>query len=251
MAGAEQVVHREWNALYRREEIFDRILVAVECVGPLVVDPWKVVVFKLKRKIVACGDVDESVMRSEAGNGERKRRSSSASCVNNSKQLIRSCASVPACQDCGRFAMDPQSLNHQQEPGVTDCVSGEQHLPMPQNVPWTKAFAGADSVVSQRCESYRIVYLHVRSAVPQELLSLCGALPPSCELPRRRADNHLLSISSEWKRRHLDHPFLQALDDRLSGVLESADSASHRWTSARIVCDVTLLARESTWPSRR
>ena len=39
----------------------------------------------------------------------------------------RGCASVPACQDCGRSAMDLWSWNHQQELGDTDCVSGEHH----------------------------------------------------------------------------------------------------------------------------
>ena len=49
--------------------------------------------------------------------------------------------------------------------------------------------------------------------------------PPSGELPRRRAHDNSRSISLAQKRRH------------------------RTWTSARIVCDVTLWAKESTWPS--
>ena len=43
MTGAEQIVHKEFNALFRREEIPLVFHVAAEHVGPLVVDSWDVV----------------------------------------------------------------------------------------------------------------------------------------------------------------------------------------------------------------
>ena len=90
--------------------------------------------FMVAATAVRSTELCHNVIRPEVGDsGERKRQTSSASCAKISKQLIRSCASVPACQDCGRSAMDPSRWNHQ-EPGVIDFVSG-QH-PMLQNVPW-------------------------------------------------------------------------------------------------------------------
>ena len=61
----QQVIHREFNALCRREETFDRNLVATESVGPLVVDSWNVVDFKLDpgNRGPACDDLDEAAQR--------------------------------------------------------------------------------------------------------------------------------------------------------------------------------------------
>ena len=161
MTGAEQIVNREFNAPFRREETFDEFLVATERIGPLIVDSREVLDLKLDTG--NCGptydDLNEAAQRmccreplhdgcarsdvvralpqcDAPGSRQCKRQTSSASCANSSKQLIKGCASVPACQDCGRSAMDPSSWNHQQEPGVSDCVSGEHHPPMPKNVPW-------------------------------------------------------------------------------------------------------------------
>ena len=47
MAGAEQVIEAKLNKLSRREEASDRVLVAAECVGPLVADSWEVVELQL------------------------------------------------------------------------------------------------------------------------------------------------------------------------------------------------------------
>ena len=47
MAEAEQVVYRKFNALLWLEQTFDRILLAAECVGPLVVNSREVVDFEL------------------------------------------------------------------------------------------------------------------------------------------------------------------------------------------------------------
>ena len=46
-AGAEQVIETQFNVLSRWEEPSDRILVAIERVGPLVVDPREVVNLEL------------------------------------------------------------------------------------------------------------------------------------------------------------------------------------------------------------
>ena len=89
--------------------------------------------FMVAATAVRSTELCHNVMRPEVGSGERKRQTSSAS---SSKQLTRGCASVPACQDFRRSAMDPSSWNHQQELGDTDCVSGEHHPPMLHNVPW-------------------------------------------------------------------------------------------------------------------
>ena len=43
---SEQVIHREFNARFRREESLDEFLVATKRVGPLVVDPREVVDLK-------------------------------------------------------------------------------------------------------------------------------------------------------------------------------------------------------------
>ena len=160
--------------------------------------------FMMAVPAVTLSELCRIVMRSEVANGERKRQSIGDSCANNSKRLIRGCASVPACQDCGRSAMDPSNWNHQQEPGVIDCVLGEHTLSPPLSLlRCPTMYLGHKRLLlripssSQRRQSHRIVHLHVRSAVPQELPSLCGALPPTCELPRRRANDHLFSISSE------------------------------------------------------
>ena len=44
------------------EEHFDRILIAAECVGPLVVGPWKAVDFKLVavNRSPSCEDLNET-----------------------------------------------------------------------------------------------------------------------------------------------------------------------------------------------
>ena len=42
MPWSEQLIHREFDALFRREETLDGFLVAAECVVPLVVDLWDV-----------------------------------------------------------------------------------------------------------------------------------------------------------------------------------------------------------------
>ena len=47
MTGAEQVVHREFNALFRREEILDEFLIATDRLRALVVDSRDVVDPKL------------------------------------------------------------------------------------------------------------------------------------------------------------------------------------------------------------
>ena len=62
MAGAEQVYEIKFNALSTREEPFDRILVAAESVGPLVVNPWEVVDFKLDtgNRGPSCEDLNEA-----------------------------------------------------------------------------------------------------------------------------------------------------------------------------------------------
>ena len=47
MPWSEQVIHREFAALFRRKDTLDKFLVATQCVGPLVVDSWDVVDLKL------------------------------------------------------------------------------------------------------------------------------------------------------------------------------------------------------------
>ena len=63
MTGAGQVVHREFNALFRREKTLDEFLVATERVGPLVVDSREV----LKLETGNCGprydDLNEAPQR--------------------------------------------------------------------------------------------------------------------------------------------------------------------------------------------
>ena len=62
---SQQVIHREFNALFRREETLDEFFVAGECVGPLVVDSWNVVDFKVDPGNLgpACDDLDEAAQR--------------------------------------------------------------------------------------------------------------------------------------------------------------------------------------------
>ena len=65
MAWSEQVTHREFNALFGREETLDEFLVTSERVGSLVVDPRDVV--ELKLDAGNCGpaynDLNESAQR--------------------------------------------------------------------------------------------------------------------------------------------------------------------------------------------
>ena len=103
--------------------------------------------------------------------------------------------------------MDPASWNHQQDPREIDCALEKHHHRFPRMYLGRKRLPLRIPPSSQRCQSHRIVHLHVRSAVAQELPSLCGALPPSFELPRRRAKDHLFSNVSDKKRRHRDLPF--------------------------------------------
>ena len=106
-----EVMQTKFIALCRREETFDRNLVAGECVGPLVVDPKNVVDLKLDRgncgpafddlnesaqrmccrepfmmaaPAVTLSELCRSEMRPETGNGERKRQTRSANCANSS-----------------------------------------------------------------------------------------------------------------------------------------------------------------------
>ena len=71
--------------------------------------------------------------------------------------------------------MESSSWNHQQEPGVTDCVSAEHHLPMPQNVPWAQASAAADPSCGrlsrmEDCRSARRIVRSRASSVPFEIV---------------------------------------------------------------------------------
>ena len=65
MTGTEQAVHREFNALVRREETLDEFLVATERIGSLVVDSQEVVDLRLDTGNYGpkCDDLNEASQR--------------------------------------------------------------------------------------------------------------------------------------------------------------------------------------------
>ena len=101
------------------------------------------------------------------------------------------------------------SWNHQQELGDTNCVSGEHHPTVPQDVPWAQASAAVDpsSGRGPRVEDCRGAGLIVRSKASGVLLKLSGVFTCllfgrsacDCDYPPAFTQSAELTVRSKHK----------------------------------------------------